>query len=48
MECKRYDVFEKVNAATTDATALMKDSYATAMRRTQDYNAKVFEFAQKN
>src|SRR5262245_60484252 len=40
--------FEQVNAATTGATALMKDSYATAMKRTQDYNAKVFEFAQKN
>jgi phasin len=40
--------FEQVNAATSDATALMKDSYATAMRRAQDYNAKVIEFAQKN
>ena len=40
--------FEQVSAATSDATALMKDSYATAMRRAQDYNAKVIEFAQKN
>jgi phasin len=40
--------FEQVNAATSDATALMKDSYTTAMKRTQDYNAKLFEFAQKN
>jgi phasin len=40
--------FEQVNAATSDATALMKDSYATTMRRAQDYNAKVIEFAQKN
>jgi phasin len=40
--------FEQVSAATSDTTALMKDSYAIAMKRTQDYNAKVFEFAQKN
>ena len=40
--------FEKMNAATVDATALMKDSYSTAMRRAQDYNAKLIEFAQKN
>ena len=37
-----------MNAATVDATALMKDSYSTAMRRAQDYNAKLIEFAQKN
>jgi phasin len=40
--------FDKMSAATTDATALMKDSYAAAMRRAQDYNVKVIEFAQKN
>lgn len=40
--------FEKMNAATADATALMKDSYSTAVRRAQDYNAKFIEFAQKN
>lgn len=40
--------FDKMSAATTDATALMKDSYTTAMRRAQDYNVKVMEFAQKN
>ena len=40
--------FEKVNAATSDAAALMTDTYTTAMKRTQDYNAKVMEFAQKN
>jgi phasin len=40
--------FDKMSAATTDATALMKDSYTTAMRRAQDYNVKVIEFAQKN
>jgi phasin len=40
--------FDKMSAATTDATALMKDSYTAAMRRAQDYNVKVMEFAQKN
>jgi phasin len=40
--------FDKMNTATTDAAALMKDNYATALRRAQDYNAKVIEFAQKN
>ena len=40
--------FEDVNAATNDATALMTDTYTTAMKRAQDYNAKVIEFAQKN
>ena len=40
--------FEKMNAATADATTLMKDSYSTAVRRTQDYNAKFIEFAQAN
>ena len=40
--------FEKMNAVTTDATALIKDSYSTAVRRAQDYNAKFIEFAQKN
>lgn len=41
-------VFEKMSAATADATTLMKDSYSTAVRRTQDYNAKFIEFAQAN
>jgi phasin len=40
--------FEKMSAASADATALMKDSYSTAVRRTQDYNAKFIEFAQAN
>jgi phasin len=40
--------FEKMSAATTDAANLMKDSYSTAVRRTQDYNAKFIEFAQAN
>ena len=40
--------FEKTSAASADATALMKDSGSTAVRRTQDYNAKFIEFAQAN
>ena len=40
--------FEKMSAAAADATTLMKDSYSTAVRRTQDYNAKFIEFAQAN
>jgi len=40
--------FEKMSAATADATALMKDSYSAAIRRAQDYNAKFVEFAQTN
>src|SRR5215831_7330895 len=40
--------FEKMNAATTDAANLMRDSYSTAVRRAQDYNAKFIEFAQTN
>lgn len=40
--------FEKMTAATTDAANLMRDSYSTAMRRAQDYNAKFIEFAQTN
>jgi phasin len=40
--------FEKMSAVTAEATTLMKDSYSTAVRRTQDYNAKFLEFAQTN
>ena len=40
--------FEKMSAATADATNLIKDSYSTAVRRTHDYNAKFIEFAQAN
>jgi phasin len=40
--------FEKLSDTTADATALIKDSYSTAVRRTQDYNAKFLEFAQAN
>ena len=40
--------FEKTTAATADATNLMKDSYSTAVRCSQDYNAKFIEFAKTN
>jgi len=40
--------FEKLTAATADATNLTKDSYSTAVRHAQDYNVKFIEFAQTN
>ena len=40
--------FEKMSAEAADATNLMRDSYSTALRRAQDYNAKCIEFAQTN
>jgi phasin len=39
---------ERMSAATAEATALIKDSYSTAVKGAQDYNAKLFEFAQNN
>jgi hypothetical protein len=35
-------------APATEATALIKDSYSTAVKGAQDYNAKVIEFANAN
>lgn len=40
--------FEKMSAATANAAHLVTDSYSTALRRAQDYNMRVVEFAQKN
>jgi len=40
--------FEKMSAATAEATALIKNSYSTAVKGAQDYNSKVIEFAQTN
>jgi phasin len=40
--------FERMSAATAEATAQIKDSYSTAVKGAQDYNAKLFEFAQNN
>jgi phasin len=40
--------FEKMQAATADATAVMKSSFSTAVQGAQDYQAKVMEFANSN
>lgn len=40
--------FEKMSAATAEATTLMKDSYSTAVKGAQDYNTKFIEFARAN
>ena len=40
--------FEKMSVATAEVTAQLKDSYSTALKGAQDYNAKFFEFAQNN
>ncbi len=37
-----------MNAATVEVTALIKNSYSTAVKGAQDYNAKVIEFANAN
>ena len=37
-----------MSAATADVTTLMKDSYSTAVKGVQDYNAKFIEFARAN
>ena len=42
------EAFEKMSAATTEATALIKNSFSTAVKGAQDYNNKVIEFAQTN
>ena len=42
------EAFEKVSAATAEATDLIKNSYSTAVKGAQDYNNKVIEFAQAN
>jgi len=42
------EAFEKMSAATTEATALIKNSYSTAVKGAQDYNTKFIGFAQTN
>ena len=37
------EAFEKMSAATAEATGLIKDCYSTALKGAQDYNAKVIE-----
>jgi phasin len=40
--------FEKMSATTAEATALIKDSYSTAVKGAQEYNTRFIEFAQNN
>ena len=42
------ETYEKMNAATAEATDLIKNSISTAVNGAQDYNTKVIEFAQAN
>jgi phasin len=42
------EAFEKMCAATAEATDLIKNSYSTAVKDAQEYNTKVNEFAQTN
>ena len=39
------DNYEKIQAATDEATDLLKSAYATAAKGTTDYNRKVIEIA---
>ncbi len=45
---KPAEAYEKMSAATTEATDLIKDGYSTALKGAQDYNNKLLEFAQSN
>jgi phasin len=40
--------FEKMSAATAEATTLMKHSYSAAVKGAQDYSTKFIEFARAN
>src|ERR1700690_2567114 len=42
------EAFEKMSAATAEATDLIKNSYSTAVKGAPEYNTKVNEFAQTN
>ncbi len=42
------DTYEKVKAATEEATDLFKDTYMTAAKGVTDYNLKVIEIARTN
>jgi phasin len=42
------ETYEKMNAATTEAADLIRNSYSTAVKGMQDYNNKVIEFARAN
>ena len=40
--------FDKMSNVTTEATSLMTNSYATAVKGAQDYSIKAIEFTQTN
>ena len=40
--------FDKMRAATAEATSVMKNSYSSAVQGAQDYQAKFIEFANSN
>jgi phasin len=42
------ETYEKMNAATTEAVAVIKCNYSTAVKGLQDYNNKIIEFAHAN
>jgi phasin len=42
------EAFEKMNLATADAAALIKNSYSTVVKGAQDYHNKIPEFTQVN
>jgi len=42
------ETYELMNAATTEAADLLKNSYLTAVKGMQDYNNKIIEFAHAN
>ena len=42
------ETYEKMSAATTEATDLVKESCSTAVKGAQDYNTKFIEFAHAN
>ena len=42
------DNYEKIQAATAEATELLKDTYTTAAKGATDYNLKVIEIARTN
>jgi phasin len=42
------ETYEKMNAATIEASEVIKNSYSTAVKGMQDYNTKIIEFAHAN
>ena len=43
-----YQPYDKIDAATTEAADLIKNSYSKAVKGMQDYNNKIIEFAHAN